>query len=341
MNDAELMKRLSEYLSSGKVNVNINNGTIESAQSLIAEQNLSEEQLVELDNPRSAKAIQAKQQKLLEAVKEAYQEEAQKRLEAHRAEWDAQMHRLGDREYSGAELHAMHGCLKDPKEQDALADEIARKEGISKEEAEKRVTQFQEYLTLKEKERNKQELTDAEKRRLLELQNNPQVAQVAEVQRALQETGFGSKNGQNLKIEKGTSSQDTSVQVRHAGFLKDKMPKTGTSSQDTSVQVGHAGIIENNNSNNIESDQSYSIRNSSRASYAQPLIVAQSIQPTFQMSAAGEQVGEPKASQAPLALVASKKPEPVITEFGFSALKVNNYLGLGLGSWARRILLFC
>ena len=69
--------------------------------------------------------------------------------------------------------------------------------------------------------------------------------------------------------------------------------------------------------------------------------MAQSIQPTFQMSAAGEQVGEPKASQAPLALVASKKPEPVVTEFGFSALKVNNYLGLGLGSWARRILLFC
>jgi len=140
---------------------------------------------------------------------------------------------------------------------------------------------------------------------------------MAEAQRALQEIGFGSKNGQNLKIEKGASSQDTSV------------------------QVGHAVINENNNSNNIESDQSYSIRNSSRASYAQPSIVAQSIQPTFQMSAAGEQVGEPKASQAPLALVASKKPEPVITEFGFSALKVNNYLGLGLGSWARRILLFC
>jgi len=64
---------------------------------------------------------------------------------------------------------------------------------------------------------------------------------MAEAQRALQEIGFGSKNGQNLKIEKGASSQDTSV------------------------QVGHAVINENNNSNNIESDQSYSIRNSSRA----------------------------------------------------------------------------
>jgi hypothetical protein len=221
MNDTELMKRLSEYLGSGKLNVSINNTTIESAQALIEEQNLSEEQLAELDNPRSAKAVQAKQQKMLEAVREAYQEEAQKRLEAHRAEWDAKMHLLGGREYSGAELHAMHERLKDPKEQEAFEEDLMETHGITREEARQRRTRLQEYLELMEKQRNGQKLSDEERRRLEALQNTASVQADAQEYKTRNETGredtLGAKD-----IAKRLGNEETSTSERGKSFASNE-----------------------------------------------------------------------------------------------------------------------
>lgn len=117
---------------------------------------LSDEDLAKIRNPALRAQLQGK---ALEAKQAA-------ELKAHQEMWDRQMHRIGDAEYSGAQLHSMHEYLKDDQNADAFEKELMAREGISREEAKKRRANLQEYLTLKEKERNGEKLTPEEKYQL-------------------------------------------------------------------------------------------------------------------------------------------------------------------------------
>lgn len=201
MNDIELMKRLSEYLGSGKVSVDINNATIEAAQAMIAEQHLSEDELAELDNPKSQRAIQARQQKLLEAVREAYKEEAQKRLEEHRAEWDARMHEFGGGRLSGAQITQYYDWFNKKENQDKLRENL-RRGGKTDSEINDTFTKIEERRRLWMLMRDGK-ATDADTRRYNELGT----AEVQSAERQIeQEAGANQGNitRENRKLIAGT-----------------------------------------------------------------------------------------------------------------------------------------
>lgn len=75
MDDNQLMKCLSDYLGSGVSNTSINNATIEGAQELIAEQYMSEEELDDLPNPKTERGRALRQERLLEKMRDAAEEE--------------------------------------------------------------------------------------------------------------------------------------------------------------------------------------------------------------------------------------------------------------------------
>jgi hypothetical protein len=282
MNDNELMARLSEYLGSGVVNVSINNAEIETAQAVVAELYMSDEELAELDNAVSARAVQAKEKaKQEDRDRDFYQAEAERKLEEHRAQWDATMHKLGDKEYSGAELHAMHEWLKDEKNQTAYEDEIMQRDGVSREEAKRRRTEIQEYLALMEKQRNNEKLTAEEKLRLEVLRNKPTV------QRDAAATDVQIKRGQNVEL----NSSNAAMRVGE---------------ESASVSAGSQNIIAASNTSTI---------NDGKASWsysAPPVKVEESLSPAYNVAAAGK-VEPPKApanGQALAQAVGISEPSP-------------------------------
>ena len=229
MNDTELMKRLSEYLGSGKVNVNINNNTIETAQALLEEQNLSEEQLAELDNPRSAKAVQARQQKLLEAVREAVQEEAQKRLEAHRAEWDKQMHDFGGGKLTGAQITSYYEWFNKKENQDKLRENMKR-DGKTDSEINDTFTKIEERRRLWMLMRDGK-ATDADKRRYEEL-GTPEV-KTAETQIEEQ-----IKKGNAVEADNNITNADSKLRAGTVNTSVTEGAKYYTNKEE-SVQAGN------------------------------------------------------------------------------------------------------
>lgn len=192
MSDAELMKHLSEYLGSGAVNVGINNSEIELAQAFVEQLYMSDDQLAELDNPVSARAVQAKEKaKQEDRDRDFFQEQAERRLEEHRAQWDATMHKLGDQEYSGAELHEMYLSLQKKENQKAYLEELKRRNpNMSDDEAKRNYDRLMEYLRLQEKLRNNEKLTSAEQVSLNELENDQKVIEGAKIAKETEEIGY-------------------------------------------------------------------------------------------------------------------------------------------------------
>lgn len=126
--------------------------------------NLSDEDLAKIRNPALRAQLQGK---ALEAKQAA-------EIRAHQEMWDRQMHRIGDAEYSGAQLHSMHEYLKDDKNADAFEKDLMSREGITREEAKRRRINAQEYLDILEKQRAGQKLTGEEesKKKALEAEPN-------------------------------------------------------------------------------------------------------------------------------------------------------------------------
>lgn len=90
------------------------------------------------------------------------QDAREERMEQHRMQWDKAMHRIGNREYSGADIHNMWEYLHDEDGAAEFEDSLVQKEGITKEEAKRRRLNLQEYLDLQEKQRNGEKLTEQE-----------------------------------------------------------------------------------------------------------------------------------------------------------------------------------
>lgn len=166
---------------------------------------LSDEDLAKIKNPALRAQLQGK---ALEAKQAA-------ELKAHQEMWDRQMHRIGDAEYSGAQLHSMHEYLKDDQNADAFEKELMAREGISREEAKKRRANLQEYLALKEKERNGEKLTPEEKYQL----QNP-TTEVAADTKKLENRVEGGRRVElgGSRIEQNNATQEESVSSRRMEF---------------------------------------------------------------------------------------------------------------------------
>lgn len=115
------------------------------------------------------------QQALTNMFQDAHEERMERERKEWQAKWDKQMHRIGNKEYSGAQLHALHEWFSDPDNQDAFEQNLVSS-GVSKEDAKKRAQKLQRTLELLEKERQ-QRLTEEER---LELERNKRDRQVAE-----------------------------------------------------------------------------------------------------------------------------------------------------------------
>lgn len=178
---------------------------------------LSDEDLAKIKNP----ALRAKLQgKALEAKQAA-------ELKAHQEMWDRQMHRIGDAEYSGAQLHSMHEYLKDDQNADAFEKELMAREGISREEAKKRRANLQEYLTLKEKERNGEKLTPEEKYQL----QNPSEGVVQDTKILAEKQGLGrGVRMEGAVVDRYASAQKESVSSGRMDF-RDNTPIVSSGSR--------------------------------------------------------------------------------------------------------------
>lgn len=92
MSDAELMECLSEYLGSGVANVSINNSLIEEMQRLVAEAFMSEDELEELDNPTSARAMDAKRRKFADRLGDILEDQENRQEERRQLEeWEKEI----------------------------------------------------------------------------------------------------------------------------------------------------------------------------------------------------------------------------------------------------------
>ncbi len=102
------------------------------------------------------------------ACEEMNRTEAEKR-------WDAQMHRIGDMEFSGAELHAMWKYMNDPANDEEIIDAIMEGDpGVTREGAKKRKAGLKRALDLLEKER-KGTITQAEREELDRLKKDKNI----------------------------------------------------------------------------------------------------------------------------------------------------------------------
>lgn len=117
------------------------------------------------------------------------------RTEAQKA-WDAQMHRIGDMEFSGAELHAMWKYMNDPANDEEIIDAImADDPGISREEAKKRRNGAKHFLDLLEKER-KGTITAEERKELEKEKQKPENQRVIKALSRVKDN-FGLNNNSN------------------------------------------------------------------------------------------------------------------------------------------------
>lgn len=215
MTDGQLLKCLSEFLGSGVANVSLNGAGIEMAQQIASELAMSDEELADLENTVSLRAVEAKQQKKEEdRAKDFYEAEAGERAE-RRAQWDEQMHQIGNQQYSGAELHAMNEWLLDSKNQEGFEQEIMARDGVSKEEAKRRRTELQELLALMEKQRNGDKLTSDEELRFNALENKASVQSDVQALKSQSNAGIQAQlTGE--KAERGASDSEMSAEKRAA-----------------------------------------------------------------------------------------------------------------------------
>lgn len=194
-------------------------------------EDLSDEDLAKIQNP----ALRAKLQgKALEAKQAA-------ELKAHQEMWDRQMHRIGDAEYSGAQLHSMHEYLKDDQNADAFEKELMAREGISREEAKKRRANLQEYLTLKEKERNGEKLTPEERYQL----QNP----TTEVAGDAKTLNNRVESGRRVELGGSRIEQNNATQA-DAAFAVEKDIYNNTAS----AKVGASSLFASNSPSEIKTD---------------------------------------------------------------------------------------
>ena len=168
MDDNELLKCLSEYLGSAVANSSINGTIIETAQEMIAEQYMSDEELEDLPDPKSPRAKEIRERKLLEKMRDAAEAEAAQ-LKEIRDKWDKDTHDYGGEQLSGAEIMERINWFSKKENQEKVRNELI-KNGRSEKEADEIIAKMKERDELMKRERDgdkaKPPLTAADRARL-------------------------------------------------------------------------------------------------------------------------------------------------------------------------------
>lgn len=165
MDDEQLTKCLSDYLGSGVSNNSINGALIEGAQDVLAEQYMSDEELEDLPNPKTAKGREMRERKFFDRMRDAA-EELEKQLAVNRDKWDKDTHNYGGEELTGAEIMERIDWFSKKENQDKVRKELIKK-GKTEKEADEIIAKMKERDELVKRERDGiPPLTAAEKARL-------------------------------------------------------------------------------------------------------------------------------------------------------------------------------
>lgn len=177
LDDNQLVKCLSDYLGSGIVNTSVNGAMIEGAQELIAEMYMSEEELADLPNPKTANGQAAKQKILLDKMRDAAEDE-RKQLQENRDKWDSETHDYGGEQLTGAEIMERINWFSKKANQEKVRQELLKK-GKTEKEADEIIAKMKERDELLKRERDGNKanppLTAADKTRLAMLNNDDDV----------------------------------------------------------------------------------------------------------------------------------------------------------------------
>lgn len=182
MDDNELLKCLSEYLGSGASNSSINGTIIETAQEMIAEQYMTEEELEDLPDPKTPRGKELRDRKLLEKMRDAA-EEMERQLKENRDKWDKDTHDYGGEQLTGAEIMERINWFAKKENQEKVRNELI-KEGKSDKEADEIIAKKKERDELYKRQRDgRPPLTPQEQARLDMLNKDKDVIRADKIQK--------------------------------------------------------------------------------------------------------------------------------------------------------------
>lgn len=134
-----------------------------------------------------------------------------RRMEEHARAWDAELHSIGGRQMSGAELKERMDYILDERNHQKIEQDLVTNEGLTPDQARQRREQMVEMAKLLEKERNGQ-ISAEERRRLQALKDGPTGQSMSQLQAITKEQGIrieknaGSYGSEPAKVEEGVSA---------------------------------------------------------------------------------------------------------------------------------------
>ncbi|MDD3020759.1 MAG: hypothetical protein PHX61_07245 [Alphaproteobacteria bacterium] len=195
---------------------------------------------------RRRKQAEQNMQNLAQAMSEIHEERMEEQMRLER--WDKNMHTIGGQQFSGADLHNLYLFVQDPANFDKFKQSL-QKDGVPKEEAEKRAEKLKRTLELLEKERQGK-LTEEEKSELAINKRDKQVAADLADLKKMEENGRGiTYNNEHTEIEAATTtgtqastSIRSSILANTSDISEPKGQATTTASQPSIFSAVPSGI---------------------------------------------------------------------------------------------------
>lgn len=227
MNDTQLEKCLSEYLGSGIANYSINGALIEGAQEIMAEQYMSDEELEDLPNPKTAKGQEARQRKIIDRMRDAA-DELDKQGKWEKDVWSNQTYDVGNLKLTGKQIDAILDDLADSKKREKLAEDYKNKYGGTTAEADQVLTDTEKYLKAKKRyeylkaSNQLDKMTPEEKANLELIKTNPKIEKAVELieERTSKNENVYGANISKEQFQKGSVDQQVSLINEDAGVRK-------------------------------------------------------------------------------------------------------------------------
>ena len=283
MDDNELLKCLSDYLGSAVANTSINGAGIEAAQELIAEQYMSDEELENLPDPKTANGKAAREKKFLERMRDAAEAEAAQ-LKENRDKWDKDDHDYGGEKLTGAEIMERINWFSKKENQDKVRNELI-KNGKSAKEADEILAKMKERDELMKRQRDGiPPLTAEEKARLNALNKDQDVVRATKTQEDLYKAGRAANatiQNEQAKVADASSDQYELTQKRQMMSLSaEEQARLTKYEGDTKLQATNALIDQASASASTHGTNSEAYETFSSAPHVKEAFVTASIQTT-------------------------------------------------------------
>lgn len=282
MDDAQLTKRLSDYLGSGVSNNSINGALIEGAQDLMAEQSMSDEELEDLPNPKTAKGREMRERKFFDRMRDAA-EELEKQLAINRDKWDKDTHNYGGEELTGAEIMERIDWFSKKENQDKVRKELVKK-GKTEKEADEIIAKMKERDELVKRERDGiPPLTAVEKARLNALTKDRDVIEgtssLGEKFKAERENNVVKEYKQEVVSDSMADQYELSQKRQTTSLTVEEQVRLRKYDTDTKLQATNALIDQAHSSVSIQGKSSEAYETFSSAPHVKEAFVSASIKP--------------------------------------------------------------